>query len=211
MKANFNYYFPSFKVPDGTTVTANTNSGFGAGFYFRYDFTEHVSFQPELILSHRSGSFREEGVSMPDTAITITTSSLSNTSQIAIELPLYFKARWEIIPIRKGAYKWDKAIGVLAGPRLVFSGVSSVEQSTSEVTRLYNQESAVVTTGTSASGSEYFAPMSFGLAVGVDFELINRLSVHVMYYRGLTSMTQKTLSYKSFDNRVEAGIGIRLY
>lgn len=212
LKSSYNLYFPSFKVTsDEATISNNSNSGFGAGAYFRYDFNEHVSFQPEIIFSTRSGSVSTEAVSMPDTAITITQSSVSNLAQTNFEIPLYFKARWEIIPRHRGSFRSNAMFGIVTGPRLIFNMASSRSTSSSEETLIYGQQSTEVRDLTSTTASDYFSAFSFGWNVGVDFECLDRLVLFANYFRGFTSMNKKEFGFKSFDNRFEIGLGIRLY
>lgn len=212
LKANFNYYLPSFvSSDDETTINSNSNSGFGGGFYFRYDFNERFSFQPELMVSSRSGSVTSVAIRQPDPNILITETSVSNISQVYAELPLYFKVRWELIPHHRGHYKANKMIGIVFGPRLLFNTASSREETSSEVTQLYNQQSTVVRDASTTNASDFFAPVSFGWNIGVDFEVLNRLVLFGNYFRGLTSMNKPEFGFKSFDNRIEVGLGIRLY
>lgn len=211
LKASYNYSFPSFSSNSNAEFSSTTNPGFGGGFYFRYDFNERFSFQPELLISSRSGSVRSETVSEPTTGITITETALSNVSQVTAELPLYLKMRWEITAIHKGHYKANKMIGVVVGPRILFNMTSSRETYSSEVTRLYNQESSLFVDGEKSSASDYFSPVTAGINIGVDFEALDRLVLFANFYRGFMSMNKSDLGFRSFDNRVEIGAGIKLY
>jgi hypothetical protein len=212
LKSSYNLYFPSFKATnDDATLSNNSNSGFGGGAYFRYDFNLNISFQTELMFASRSGSVSTESVAFPDTAITITQSSVSNITQTSFEIPLYFKARWEIIPRHRGSFKSNAMFGIVTGPRLIFNMASKRSTSSSEETLIYGQQSLEVRDLTSTAASEYFTPFSFGWNVGVDFECLDRLVLFANYYRGFTSMNRKDFGFKSFDNRIEMGLGIRLY
>lgn len=211
LKASSNFSFPSFKSSTEATLSSSANTGFGAGFYFRYDFTERFSFQPELLFSTRTGSVNSETITETTTAISITETSLTNFSQVTVEFPLYFKMRWELTALRKGHYKANKAFGGVVGPRVLLNLTSKKETYSSEVTRLYNQESSVFVDGEKSGASDYFAPVSIGINVGVDFEVLNRLVLYANYFRGFTSMNRTELGFSSFDNRFELGVGLRLY
>ena len=210
-KASYNYSFPSFSASSNASLSSTSNPSFGAGFYFRYDFNERFSFQPELLISSRSGTVSYATVAEPTSAITITETSLSNLSQVTAELPLYLKMRWELTALRKGHYKPNKMIGVVVGPRVLFNMASSKETYSSEVTRLYDQESSYFVDGQRSSASDYFSTVTMGINVGVDFEVLNRLVLFANFYRGFISMNKADQGFTSFDNRVEIGAGIKLY
>ena len=212
LKASSNFSFPSYVANSSETVlTSSTNTGFGAGFYFRYDINDHISFQPELLFSSRSGSVRSETNTETSPSIMITEISVSNLSQVTAEIPLYFKMRWELTALRKGHYKANKAIGVVIGPRILFNVATKKETSSSEITRLYNQESVVIESGSQSGASDYFSPVTAGINVGVDFEVLNRLVLFANFYRGLGSMNKREQGFRSYDNRAEIGVGLRLY
>jgi hypothetical protein len=212
LKTSFNYYLPQFKATnEASTISNNTNTGFGGGVYFRYDINDLISFQPELMFSSRTGSVTSETVSEPDPLITITETSISNLAQTSVELPLYLKMRWEIIPRHRGSFRSNAMFGIVTGPRLIFNMASSRTTSSSEETFLYGQQSIEVRELSSTSASDYFSPFSMGWNVGVDFECFGRLVLYANYFRGFTSMNRKEFGFKSFDNRFELGIGIRLY
>lgn len=212
LKASYNFSFPSFVANSSATVlNSTTNASFGAGFYFRYDINDHVSFQPELLFSSRSGSVRSETITETSSSIAITRTSVSNLSQVTAELPLYLKMRWELTALHKGHYKANKAIGVVVGPRILFNMVSKKETFSSEITRLYNQESAVYNDVDRSGASDYFSPVTAGINIGVDFEALDRLVLFANFYRGFISMNKDEQGFRSFDNRFEVGAGIRLY
>lgn len=212
LKAGFNYYFPSYKADNADAqLTNNANTGFGGGAYFRYDFTPLYSFQSEVLVATRSGSVSNEIVTQPDPTITITESSVSNLAQTTVEIPLNFKMRWEFIPRHTGAWKSNSMLGVVTGPRVVMNMMSSRSTSSSQVTELFNQTSTEIRTLTSSTASDYFSPVTVGWEVGVDYECLSRLVLHAKYYRGLMSMNKTGFGYKSFDNRVEVGVGIRCW
>lgn len=212
LKASFNYYLPSYKATnEASEISNNTNTGFGGGAYFRYDFNDNFSFQPEVIFSSRTGSVTSITTTQPDTAITITETSISNIAQTTFELPLNFKMRWEFIARRQGAWKSNSTLGIVTGPRLVFNMASSRSTSSSEVTALYGQQSTEVRDLTTTNASDYFSPFSFGWSVGVDYEFMGRMILFGNYYRGFTSMNKSEFGFKSFDNRFEIGLGIRIY
>ncbi|PWL32836.1 MAG: hypothetical protein DCO96_00365 [Fluviicola sp. XM-24bin1] len=212
LKASFNYYMPSYVATNpASQISNNTNTGMGGGFYFRYDFNERFSFQPELMFANRSGSVTSVTVSEPDSAITITETSVSNISQITAEIPLNFKMRWEFIARRQGAWKSNSTLGIITGPRLVFNMSSSRSTSSKEVTALYGQQSVEVRDLSTTNASDYFSPFSFGWSVGVDYEFLGRMIVYANYFRGFTSMNQPEFGFRSFDNRVEIGLGLRIY
>jgi hypothetical protein len=212
LKASFNYYLPSYKsTNEASEISNNTNTGYGAGAYFRYDFNENFSFQPEVIIAGRSGSVTSVTTTEPDTAITITETSISNIAQTTIELPLNFKMRWEFIARHQGAWKSNSTFGVVTGPRLLFNMSSSRTSSSSEVTSLYGQQSTEVRELSTTNASDFFSPFSFGWSVGVDYEFAGRMVVYGNYFRGFTSMNKTEFGFKSFDNRFEVGLGIRIY
>ncbi|MFK7787820.1 MAG: outer membrane beta-barrel protein [Crocinitomicaceae bacterium] len=211
IKASYNFSFPSFSATPNASLSSTTNPSFGAGFYFRYDFNDRFSFQPELLISSRSGTVNYATVAEPTTAITVTETSLSNLSQVTAELPLYFKMRWELTALHRGHYKPNKMIGVVVGPRVLFNMASSRETYSSEVTRLYNQESSLFVNGDKTSASDYYSTVTMGINVGVDFEVLDRLVLFANFYRGFISMNKSSQGFTSFDNRVEVGAGIKLY
>ncbi|MCR9171017.1 MAG: PorT family protein [bacterium] len=212
LKASFNYYLPSYKTTNpASEISNNTNTGFGGGAYFRYDFNDLVSFQPELLFASRSGSVTGVTTNEVDTNITITETSVSNVAQTTIELPLNLKFRWEFIARHQGAWKSNSTLGVVTGPRLVFNMASSRTTSSSEVTSLYGQQSTEVRDLSTTNATDYFSPFSFGWGVGVDYEFAGRMIVYGNYFRGLTSMNKPEFGFKSFDNRFEVGLGIRIY
>lgn len=211
-KGSFNYYFPSFKATnDASEISNNSNTGFGGGVYYRYDINDLVSFQPEVIIASRTGSVSSETVTVPDPQIIITESSVSNLAQTSFEIPLNFKLRWELIPRHRGSFRSNAMFGIVTGPRLVMNMSSSRTTSSSEVTSLYGQQSTEIRDLSSTAASDYFTPVTFGWDVGVDFECFGRLVLHAKYYRGFTSMNKSEFGFKSFDNRLEIGIGIRCW
>ncbi|XOV66033.1 MAG: outer membrane beta-barrel protein [Fluviicola sp.] len=212
LKASFNYYLPSYKATnEATEISNNTYVGFGGGAYFRYDFNDLISFQPEVLFSSRTGSVTSETTSQPDDEITITETSISNLAQTTVELPLNLKFRWDFIATHLGAWKSNSTLGVVTGPRMVFNMSSSRSTSSSEVTTLYGQQSTEVRELSTTSASDYFSPFTFGWSVGVDYEFAGRMIVYGNYFRGFTSMNKPEFGFKSFDNRFEVGLGIRLY
>lgn len=211
IKANYNFYFPSVIADGGYDVSGNTNSGYGAGLYFRMEFNDRFSFQPELMLTQRSSSFKTSTASEPAPEISITRTTESIESAVNIEVPLYFKMRWELISTRRGHWKWSKAVGFMVGPRVNFNIASSRTQVSNEITRLYNQESIAAESTGRVSASSYYAPFSAGLAIGADIEFAKRFICYANFYRGLTSMNKKEFGYRTFDNRVEVGLGIRFH
>ncbi len=211
LKASYNYSFPSFNSSSQASLSSSSNPSFGAGFYFRYDFNERFSFQPELLISSRSGTVSYATVAEPTTSITVTETSLSNLSQVTAELPLYLKMRWELTALHKGHYKPNKMIGMVVGPRVLFNMVSTRETYSSEVTRLYNQESSYFIDGQKTSASDYYSLVTVGINVGADFEVLDRLLLFANFYRGFISMNKSDQGFTSFDNRVEVGVGIKLY
>lgn len=211
-KGSFNYYFPSFKsTNDNAEISNNSNTGFGGGAYFRYDFNELVSFQPELLFATRTGSVTSVAMSQPDPVITITETSVSNLAQTTVEIPLNLKLRWEFIPRHRGAFRSNAMLGIVTGPRMVMNMSSSRTTSSSEETSLHGQLSTEVRSLTSTTASDYFTPFTMGWDIGVDFECLERLVLHAKFYRGFTSMNKSDFGFKSFDNRVEVGIGIRCW
>ncbi len=212
LKASFNYYFPSYKsTNEAAEISNNSNTGFGGGAYFRYDFNDRFSFQPEVIFATRSGSVTSITTTEVDTAITITETSVSNLAQTTVELPLNFKMRWEFIARHRGAWKSNSTLGVVTGPRFVFNMSSSRSTSSSEVTSLYGQQSTEIRELSSTNATDFFSPFSFGWGVGVDYEFAGRMIVFGNFYRGFTSMNKPDFGFKSFDNRAEVGLGIRIY
>jgi len=212
LKANFNYYLPSYKATnEASEISNNTNTGYGGGLYYKYDINDQFSFQPELIFASRSGSVTNVTTREVDTAITITETSVSNVAQTTVEIPLNFKMRWDFIARHQGAWKSNSTLAIVTGPRFVFNMASSRTSSSSEVTSLYGQQSTEVREISATNASDYFSPFSFGWNVGVDYEFAERMIVYGNYYRGFTSMNKSDFGFKSFDNRFEIGLGIRIY
>ena len=212
LKASFNYYLPSYKVTDeATEISNNNNTGYGGGIYYKYDINDLFSFQPEVIFANRSGSVTSVSSREVDTAISITETSISNLAQTTFEIPLNFKMRWDFIARHLGAWKSNSTFGIVTGPRFVFNMASSRTASSSEVTTLYGQQSTEVREISATNASDYFSLLSFGWNVGVDYEFAGRMIIFGNYYRGFTSMNKSDFGFKSFDNRFEIGLGIKIY
>lgn len=212
IKMNYNYNLPFANAKDFTESEFNINpAGYGGGVYFRYDFNEKMSFQPELLMSYRSSSLSVTNITNPAEEIQRTTSTTSNQSLVCLEVPLYFKMRWKLTSINKGHYKWSKAIGFYVGPRILANVFSRREFVTNESTRLYEQTSSTSNLGPKASGKDFYRPVTVGMALGADIEFTNRLCFYVGYYGGFMSLTRKEVGYNLLDHRVEVGLGLRIY
>ena len=95
----------------------------GAGFFLRRDWANGFSIQPELNFHFRMGKVRTSHIYAPDTMMTITKDVLTNFNTVTIEIPFYLKYRWELIPMRKGAYKAGSAISIFLGPRVALAPI----------------------------------------------------------------------------------------
>lgn len=218
IKAQANYYFSSYKTDLGTadsaTVSGSEITGGGMGFYYRYHFNTKAAIQGEFLVHHRQGKVVGMRRYDIDTAITMYNEELSGFNETWIEIPVYFKYRWEFTYRSKGHWKSNSALGVFIGPRAVVTPFSRRDLSRSTYSVLYGQETHDVENNIDhkADDDSRFAPIAgFGVAGGVDFEFRNGLLLHAAFYRGITSHAKKSHGYKIFDNRIEAGIGIRIF
>lgn len=217
-KGQANYYFASFKAEtsgvDSSSVSGSELMGGGLGAYYRYDLNENVGIQTEFLVHYRQGRVVGMRRYDLDTAITVYNEELSAYSETWIEIPVYFKYRWQLTYTSGGHWKSNSAIGVYIGPRAVITPFSRRDLSRSTYSVLYDQASLDVQNHIDHNddATPRFAPIAgLGVAAGVDFEVRNGLIFHAAFYRGLLTYSLKSHGYKMFDNRIEVGLGIRVF
>lgn len=212
VKANMNFYFSQYKsIEDGAAEAiedAKEPPGFGLGFFAHFKFSEHVGLQTELNAHYRKGhssSYRRYDL---DSSLILYKEDLSNFSTIWLEIPVYLKFHWEYTPINRGHWKSKSQFGVYVGPRLVLTPSSKRELARATTTRIYDNTTLSIENDITATTS-YNTPVGVGVALGADYELWNGFTVHLAYYRGLTTHVRKENGFKAFDNRIEFGFGYR--
>lgn len=214
MKFSYNLNIPSLKLDekgaDLSFIKDVRGLAFGAGFFWRTEFTAKSSLQTEIIGAYRSGAISHDRTYNIDTMLNIQKLEISNYSAINIEIPIYYKHRFEFIP--NGRLKTQTALGVLVGPRAMLAVTSERDLSRASVTTLYDQRSEFVNNDITGPGIDLeFSPLfSLGMSAGADIEFTNGLMFHVIYTRGLMSHSIKEHGYKLFDNRIELGLAFRL-
>lgn len=218
LKGQANYYFASFKAvtgdADSSSVSGSDLMGGGFGAYFRYDLKENIGIQSELLIHHRQGRAVGLRKYILDTAMTLYNEELSSYEGTWIEIPVYLKYRREFTYSRGGHWKPNSSIGIYLGPRAVITPYSRRKLSRSTYTVLYDQRSYDVQNNIDSDydNTPRFAPIAgLGIAAGVDFEFRNGLLFHAAFYKGLLSHSKASLGYKTFDNRIEVGLGFRIY
>lgn len=213
LKIQANSYSPSLVFLSNTSVSSSiigkNQIGGGGGVYFRKDLKEHFSIQPEINFHFMSGSVHGSQVFTPDTNMTISKETVTSYKTVIFEVPVNFKWRWELIATRKGHYKANSAIGIFIGPRFNLTPYSLQVIGKRTVSTLYDQRSESIENPTLSELRRYSRVFGMGLGAGVDFELYNGFIVFASYYRGLLSSSVKTSRFKSYENRLEVGIGIR--
>lgn len=214
IKFSYNLNMPSVKLDEqGADLSFIKNVRgveFGAGFFWRTDFSTSSALQTELIFGYRSGGIRTDRTYDIDTMINIQKLEVSNYSALNLEIPIYYKHRFEFIP--HGRLKSQTALGLLIGPRAMFALSSKRDISRAAITMLYDQRSEYVENNISGAGVDgEFSPFfSLGISAGADIEFTNGLMFHAIYTRGLMSHSIKDHGYKLFDNRIELGLALRL-
>lgn len=218
LKLQANYYFANFSAEmtdaDSSSVTGSELPGGGFGAYYRYDFSDNIGIQTELFVHHRQGrviGMRRYDI---DTAISVYKEELSSYYETWLEIPVYFKYRKEFMYTRLGHWKSNSAISVYFGPRGVITPFSRRDLSRSTYSNLYGQRSHEVQNhiNTNDDTSPRFAAIAgLGIAGGVDFEVRSGLILYASFYRGLLSYSLKSHGYKMIDNRIELGLGFRIY
>lgn len=213
MKFSANSSFSDFKLEASdavaSTISGSESLGGGGGFFLRRDWASGFSIQSELNFHFRTGKVRTSHVFAPDTMMTITKDLLTNFTTVTVEIPFYLKYRWELIPIRKGAYKAGSAFSVFLGPRIALAPYTKRSVGRNIFTRIYDQDSRLVETDVEGIRTRFAPVISMGVAAGADYELHGGFLVFASYYRGLTSHSIKEYGYSLLDNRLEVGIGVR--
>lgn len=214
LKGQANYYIPSFSANSSNAVShdfsSNTFIGGGGGVYFRWDMKEHFSFQPEVNFHYRRGSVLDEQTFVTDTFLVVFKERMTNYEAVTAEIPLNVKWRWELINIGKGHWKANSAIGLFIGPRVGLALYSRQTVDKATTTTAYDQIESRDFEASDVSAKAKYAPLAtMGIGAGVDLELSYGLILQVSYYRGLLSHSLKDNGYKTFDNRIEFGIGVR--
>lgn len=212
VKANVNFYSAKHTaISDGSqepTENVSEKPGFGTSFYGHFMFNDHVGIQTEVGVNYRRGfatSYRHFDL---DTARTLDIEEVSSYSTFWFEIPVYLKFHWELPHTYQGHWKSKSQLGVYVGPRLLLTPQSKRTLSRATATRLYDEISLSVENDITAA-SKFNTGAGLGLAVGADYELWNGFSLHIAYFRGLTSHVNKLNGFKAIDNRLEVGIGYR--
>lgn len=214
LKFSYNLNIPSLKLDeqgaDLSFIKDVRGLAFGAGFFWRTDFSTVSTLQTELIFGYRSGAISIDRTYDIDTMINIQKLEVSNYSALNAEIPIYYKHRFEFIP--HGRLKSQTALAVLVGPRAMFALSSKRDLSRAAVTMMYDQRSEYVENNITGTGvnTEFSPFFSLGISAGADIEFTNGLMFHAIYTRGLMSHSIKEHGYKLFDNRIELGLALRL-
>ena len=213
MKFSANSYFSSFKLETTDAVSSKISGseslGGGGGFFLRRDWANGFSIQPELNFHFRTGQVSTLHIYAPDTMMTITKGVLTNFNTVTVEIPFYMKYRWELISMRKGAYKAGSAFSIFLGPRIALAPYTKRSVGRNIFTQIYDQDSRLVETEVEGLRTRFAPIISMGVAAGVDFEIHGGFVAFASYYRGLTSHSIKEYGYSLLDNRLEVGIGVR--
>lgn len=217
-KGQANYYMATYTGVLGdassSTATGKDLVGGGGGAYYRKDFNDHVALQFELLVHHRQGYVLGTRSYDVDSAFTVHKEEISGYNETWMEIPIYFKYRWEVIFLRKGHWKTNVALSTYIGPRAVISPYSRRDLSRATYTELYEQTSYDVQNhiDPSRDATPRFSPIAgMGIAAGFDLEFRNGLILHTAFYRGLLTQSLKSHGYKMYDNRIELGLGIRVF
>ncbi len=213
MKLQGFYSNPIYKIDtrlaSAGAIKGENLKGGALGFFFRYDFNDHVSFQPEINLHFSHGVLRTKRLFIQDTILGVNIDELTKYHTLSVEVPLYLKWRWKITQLYKGHYKPRSAIGIYLGPRFVLTPYSNRTIDRLTTTVLYDQVSKNLQHGVSDRDTRFSPSAYIGAAVGCDFELWNGLMFHIAYFRGLFSHTLESNGYSAIDNRLEVGFGLR--
>ncbi|MDC3252741.1 PorT family protein [Crocinitomicaceae bacterium] len=213
MKAQSFVSSPLYRIDDrlagSGAIEAENLRGGALGFFFRYDFNDHLALQSEINVHLSHGVFRTKQLFIQDTILGVSIDELTKYYALSIEIPLYLKWRWKITQLYKGHYKPRSAIGLYMGPRFVLTPHSKRNIDRLTTTILYDQVSRNLQLDVPDIARQ-FAPSAYiGAAVGCDFELWNGLMFHIAYFRGLFSHALESNGYSAIDNRLEMGIGLR--
>lgn len=208
-----NYYFSNYKSRLGDSIVSTVDGaesvGGGLGLFAHFDIKEHFGIQTEFNFMLRRGYVSSYTQYDLDTAQTVYKEDLSSYTTVSIEIPVYFKFRWEFTPIRSGHWKAKSQLGLFFGPRMILNPYSKRDFSRATTTRLYDNTSLSILNGTAPPSSKLNPFLGVGVALGLDYELWNGFIVHTSFYRGLTSHVSKANGIKAFDNRLEVGLGFR--
>jgi opacity protein-like surface antigen len=212
VKSNLNFYFAKHtSIADGSDQSSEDKRerpGFGFGAYGHFMFTDHVGLQTEVNLTYRRGFTTSHRQFDIDTARTLSAEEVSSYSTFGFEIPVYLKFHWGFDHLNNGNWKDKTQLGLFIGPRLLLTPSSKRTLSRATTTRLYDEMSLSVENDITAA-SDYNSSVGVGLAIGADYALWSGFSVHLTYFRGLTSHVDKLNGFKALDNRIEIGIGYR--
>ena len=211
LKSSANYYFPTYTIDLLEAVDGKMSSvdfpGASLGFYYRWDFSNSFSLQPEFNIAFRAGNTTIGRTYLVDTIISVQKEKVFSYKAVSVEIPIYLKWRTEFILNRRGHYKSKSALSAFLGPRVILTPYSEVDPEERANSVIYDQPSEYYTT--SLSHEKYSPIASMGASAGVDMEWRNGFLVHASFYRGFLSHSRKSAGFKALDNRIEVGIGLR--
>ena len=196
----------------GAKLNSTRKLGFSLSGYAKYEINEFYRFQPEIMISSTMSQHliytttNTFDASLSGSGSVVTDNELLVT-YTNVAIPLYFKRVFEFTLVKKGHYKATQTLGIMAGPRIDMNLFPTKTSLIRETTDLYGQRSVEVIRTEYSPGRDVVRGLGAGISVGVDWEMSNRLVMHLQYYRGLTSILKKESGFKSFNNQLELGIG----
>lgn len=160
--------------------------GFHLGGFLNYNFSDKIGFRTELLYDSRGQKATSESVSSSSilgSTVKTTTTTESKGHLAYLELPLLLN------------FQASEALSFQAGPGLGFLlGAKSTADVTTktETTTGGSTTSTTVTSSTSSTSKEGLRGMELGLCVGGNFQLESGLGFGLRYWRGLSTLNDKT-------------------